>query len=411
MYAAILERIDASYPEPTKVIIQRIFTWLAMPSISGDPGVLEIRHAVSVEQGSDSLKGIQERMPSIENILKWCSTFITLKDDRLNFSHFTVKEFLTTEESKTQSLIARKYLVNRGNWRYLIETCLSYMSLPEIVSVESSDQGQLSNPRVWWGSFRRDFPFYFRACCTLRICQGYFPSDQAESPPLLRFFSSRNSLAVQLWNRVLDACIQPQIGGPGNYTPLQIASSLLLDKTTQRLLSYIPDPDEERSHISRSPLHYAIIPDSNSQIFQIIRSVSSDLELRTRNLRQLRMSLVRTLIRNKVDINCPAWAFCLQHTVPVRSPPGPMPFSPLCLAIICGQDHIAKLLLDSGVSLRPNEGGLGVKFGNWAFLSQNGFFQTSPNMKAVYDMILDLQKDPRLLQASSFDKGKIFRAI
>lgn len=88
-----------------------------------------------------------------------------------------------------------------------------------------------------------------------------------------------------------------------------------------------------------------------------------------------------------------------------------MPFSPLCLAIICGQDHIAKLLLDSGVSLRPNEGGLGVKFGNWAFLSQNGFFQTSPNMKAVYDMILDLQKDPRLLQASSFDKGKICRAI
>ena len=423
MYAAILERIDASYPEPTKVFIQRIFMWLSIPSLAPKPSLLEIRHAISVEQDTDSLKRIQERMPSAESILKWCGTFISLKSGYLNFSHFTVKEFLTTDESKTQSPIARKYSVKQENWRYLIETCLSYMSLPEIVSPANFDHGKLSDPLwSWWGSSRTDFPFYLRACSTLRLCQGYFPSDQPESQPLLRFFSSRNSPAVQIWNRALaefslaDEDERHKVMSY-HYTPLQIASSLLLNKTTQRLLSYVPDPNEERYHSYRSPLHYAIIPHSNSQIFGHVRYSSLDLESRTGILRPLRMSLVRILL-NKVDINFPAWVLCRQHASYINGldsyfldPPGPMPFSSLCLAIICGQDHIAKLLLDSGVSLRPNNGGLGKKFENWAFLCQNGFFRTSPNMKAVYDMILELQKDPRLLQASSFDKSKILQAI
>lgn len=102
MYAAILERIDASYPEPTKVLIQRIFMWLSMPLFMQETTPLEIRHAISVEQDTDSLKRLQERMPSAESILKWCGTFISLKGGCLDFSHFTVKEFLTTDAEQNQ---------------------------------------------------------------------------------------------------------------------------------------------------------------------------------------------------------------------------------------------------------------------------------------------------------------------
>ena len=107
----------------TKLYIRRILVWLALGneiSIADHTGVFDPRldimsigHAVSLNDDTETLD--LESIPDSDDMIKWCSSLVVFRKEsqKLVLSHFTVEEFLRSDESEVDSDIARKYQLPR----------------------------------------------------------------------------------------------------------------------------------------------------------------------------------------------------------------------------------------------------------------------------------------------------------
>lgn len=123
-YERILVRAAHSASVPTLKCIERTIRWVALAK---EPlCVRQLSEAVSIDEGQKVLD--QSNRVDMEKVLRHCSSLIRKFEDRLSFSHFSVKEYLRQirPEQKTTS---RFRIDDKKDQEYLGATCLRYLLL------------------------------------------------------------------------------------------------------------------------------------------------------------------------------------------------------------------------------------------------------------------------------------------
>ena len=177
-YEATLERIKAQGGERARLGIA-VLMWI---SHSRQPlRVDELRHAIAIQIGSDSLD--TGDIPSISTLLGCCQGLATVDQgaSTVKLIHFTIKEYLCTRRDlfgKAHSMMA--------------ESCLTYLNFPSVKSLPADSPPDprsttfLEYSSLYWGAHMR-----------------VEPSDRAKTYALrlLDRFDSHISAQV-LWNSI-----------------------------------------------------------------------------------------------------------------------------------------------------------------------------------------------------------------
>jgi ankyrin repeat protein len=156
--------------------------------------LLSLPVAVSIDVVNARLD--HETIPRPSEISDWCSSLVRLDSatNNLTFSHFSVKEFLTTDEKKIPSVVARKYLLNESRDKeYIAAVCLTYLSLPGLPNIINFDDD------IAVQDFDKKYPFYAHAACELTSYLGFVEQSTTEPPSLRKFFTPRANCYFTLW--------------------------------------------------------------------------------------------------------------------------------------------------------------------------------------------------------------------
>ena len=345
-YIRLLERFEWKYPPQTQKLIQRTLKWLVLKSLEYEASLTlgGLAHAISIEADHTNLD--LDVIPSESDIIQWCGSLVRVDSSshRLEFSHFSVREFLESNKDSISSQSARKYLVDlEVDMFYLAETCLLYLSMDNFQSILRS---------VVHGHPVTDldarFPFYPHAA----ICMHAYllKSGGQESEPALfpRFFTVKRNFAFSLWNWYIKSAqnLMDYIHAAAT-SPIHLAASCLLVHTTQRLLEEGAHPSE-RSPYDTTALHLAINPYHNSMRWSLIVRGVVVVFIPDEDSRKLK--IVNLLVEGGGDIDA---AGSIQHTNK-----GYMltAISPLCLAFLTAQPALCSYLMSRGASLSATTG-------------------------------------------------------
>lgn len=123
-YQRILMRTAQNASAPTLKCIERTIRWIALAE---EPlYVQQISEAVSIEKAQKLLD--RSNQVDMEKVLRHCSSLIRKFDNKLSFSHFSVKEYLRKIDPNHETT-SRFRIDDHQDQEYLATTCLSYILL------------------------------------------------------------------------------------------------------------------------------------------------------------------------------------------------------------------------------------------------------------------------------------------
>lgn len=429
-YIAILERIDRAYPEQTRIFIQRILIWLTLKiepnaGVRGifqtDLGNSALAEAICVEGIDDDF--YPDRIPDLDDMINWCSSLVSFNErtGKVDLSHFSVREFLLSEETKVESVIAKKYLVQKQrDTAYLADVCLSYLTRKEFGSISSDFNFTSLDPAVYeeFWKFRNEFPFYTHAAL---LSQVYLPKVEGrllETSSLVRFLTTSPFLAFNFWTTYFTAATYTSIQvGDQIYSedfvsdmrlgPLQYASLMLLTKTVQELTSNRTCPailktkappiqlavsycTSYSDYIKTCSVHNV----DNESPSIVLRGTS--FETCSFNRLEPRMTqVVCSLVQAGADVNFP---------VDVENSGQITQISSLGLAILFNRPQVALLLLECGADTSPTVRGLGENFTVWRnFISKDCGSACYGEFKEVFGKIIKSQSGSQILEITNHE--------
>lgn len=150
-YERILDRVNQKNPE-TQKLVQRALRWIA-----NDDGRTSFTIEVLCEAVSIDFRSTRQNYDAILDefeILHWCSSVVRKSTDgnKLELSHFTVKEFLTHIGSSQDTSI-RAYRTDPGRDELILaKVFLTYLNF------EDFDQGGPSSRDIVFRRFQ-NYPF------------------------------------------------------------------------------------------------------------------------------------------------------------------------------------------------------------------------------------------------------------
>ena len=366
-YIRIFQAMDNSYPEPTKKLIRRLLTWLVTPEISYRAYGLEtatICQAICIENEYDWPIG--QTIPTPEHVFRWLGCLIRKSENnnRMRFSHFTVREFLTMDPKEISSSSIHKYVSKSTNFDFFI-ICFRCLTHDHFKNTVLHDKEQT-------GSFLSENPLYNYVVTQISSIL-YWLDDYEEHLELEglvhRLLASPPSTFLDLWTTSLrfQAAQNGLLGSdavrnlfPNSsrnrrklFSSLQIASLAGSVKQVERLLKEGEDPNSPNKAGLMS-LHVAIIVDGRYRYERALMNVyeinhdarDGFLAHAGRKERILRIS--RLLLAFDANVEQQV-LLNLDHNL---GPDGRRRIkgivTPLTLAILCGKYEGASLLLSHG---------------------------------------------------------------
>lgn len=178
-YQRILMRTAQNASAPTLKCIERTIRWIALAE---EPlYVQQISEAVSIEKAQKLLD--RSNQVDMEKVLRHCSSLIRKFDNKLSFSHFSVKEYLRKIDPNHETT-SRFRIDDHQDQEYLATTCLSYILLDsniyllqmdldaeEFGNKLKSDHSFLAYASVHWMvhsrrllAANRSFPIWYQSC-------------------------------------------------------------------------------------------------------------------------------------------------------------------------------------------------------------------------------------------------------
>ncbi|KAL8658853.1 MAG: hypothetical protein Q9226_000743 [Calogaya cf. arnoldii] len=352
-YVRILETIDSSHRGQTPKYIQRLLKWILFTAEGKIPptfhpfstplSIKALYEVICIENDRDW--PTLEVIPTKDRILRWlgCLVRFNHQTSSVQFSHFSVEEFLMMNPESLSNSVARHYLVRPEDKYYIVNTCLDYVSHSRFKNVSRNGLKQL----LW------DNPFYLHVGQRLIDYTVDTPdADTVCDLSLRRFLTTLSPDTYELWaicNRWLISDEESTYPEPHMPSPLHFASATGLASQTARLLEEGASP-AATAIFNRSlmtPLHLAIIggyknlPRIRQTILcQVVESAfpwSSPIAVVTRMLKHGGADMNRQLTLYFPDqIGDVSMDMVLTVT-------------PLTLALFCGNWEVANLLLDAGV--------------------------------------------------------------
>jgi cytohesin len=370
-YIRILEIIDRDLAPKTTTLIKRALKWIATCNYTYNVLTLPaLVHAISIDHNSPPKKLNVRAMPHEDDIIDWLGSLVRVNKagNMLEFSHFTVKEFLESTPETVDSLVARQYLLRPNlDAAYLAQTCLAYLSLADF------DFKHLVHNNMRLDVLCDQYPFYAHAAAKFPdyVCEA--AGDIPDTVVLQRFFSLEATGPFASWaafvvrNRYSIAGRDESWLFPlrPTWRPLHLAAFLLLSETVRRLLSQGATPAAATDYPA-SPLHLAISgPPRASEIstmelyepdtIQPARMIDWDKSTVEKLVLQ-RVSVVQDLLRAGAEVN----VLCRYKNKYSRRPE--LQLTPFTTAISYLHAEIAKILLESGADYTPTANGLGEEY-------------------------------------------------
>ena len=349
-YIRLLERFEWKYPPQTQKLIQRTLKWLVLKSLEYEASLTlgGLAHAISIEADHTNLD--LDVIPSESDIIQWCGSLVRVDsfNERLEFSHFSVREFLTSDKDSISSQSARKYLVDREvDMFYLAETCLLYLSMdnfrPILRDVVHGHPVTDLDAR---------FPFYRHAAICMHACLLKSGGQESEPASFSRFLTAKRNFAFSLWDWYIQTWGESLNGSihAATTSPIHLAASCLLVHTTQRLLEEGAHPSE-RSPYDGTALHLAIHPYQSSVFGQLYTGLTYDVDSAyVLDEDSRRLKIVNLLVEGGCDIDA-AGSFTDSF-----SHDSITDISPLCLAFLTAQPALCSYLMSRGASLSATAG-------------------------------------------------------
>lgn len=143
-YARILQRLGHDVENIGRY--QKLLRWLVKSTRSLTLDELAECIGIDLEEDNESMDfDSVETYP--ENLLKRCSSLVTVSDDgRVSLAHFTVKEFLTSEA--THNDLQAFYVGGEEVELELAQTCLTYLCYDDFIAGSVADQEALEEART-----------------------------------------------------------------------------------------------------------------------------------------------------------------------------------------------------------------------------------------------------------------------
>lgn len=379
-YIRILETIDRDLSPKTVLFIKRALKWLSLQGDTAghfDLTLPSLVHAVSTDPYYPPTRFNARAIPHQDDLTDWLGSLVRVNKakDRLEFGHFSVKDFLESEPVSVDSVVARQYLVQpHSDMQYLAQSCLAYLSFEDLAFEK------LVLRKTTLEDILSQFPFYGHAAMKFPdyICEA--GCDFSDSAAFQRFFtinitgpfatwtafakSYRGSWGYS-WNPSSAKMGSSWITREGfNWRPLQVASALLLPETVRRLLAKGAKTNEAVDEHA-SPLHLAVGGPSQSSeffspdLYSPYRDAYMRAQMSTEDqilVRSRRVELVCLLLKAGAAVNQ------LSKTGYQVSKRSTCEFTPLLVAIFHLRPDLARILLDYKAEYQPVIGGFGKDY-------------------------------------------------
>lgn len=371
----------------------------------------DLAQAICIEEDFTELD--REAVPDETAVSDWCGSLVRIDRSApakaLELSHYTVKEFLLSgKKSVPSDSPARNYLVNRQrDQNYIADTCLTFLSfdifnvpLPPLnASAESKPENCDHRMDKALERTRDETPFYSYTATTLFCHLLRYQHGDTETGPFERFFIVDSGGSLDRYRMFSDPgtliCYHYQ-----HYpSSLQVAASLLLTQTVERLLRQGSDPNAQ-SAPEPTPLHCAILSILNPvhapafEVPQAGRSLGPPVKMKNHNAR--RLSTVQSLVSAGANINAVTTEIFQRDDM-----------SSLSFAIQYNMPAICMLLLKASAKLTAKREGLGEKYeAVREFLFERQPFEDEPAMKEVLMSIQKSSSDPVLLAILNLETDK-----
>ncbi|KAL8673532.1 MAG: hypothetical protein Q9168_002059 [Polycauliona sp. 1 TL-2023] len=369
-YSRILETIDSSYPVQTTKYIQRLLKWLVL---AGDCDGQSVRtfHSSRVQLSIDAVREAicvedegewpaSQIVPTTDQVMRWlgCLGRLTKDSNRLELSHFTVKEFLQKNTTIIGSPEIQKFLVVPEDTYYLLEICLICVLherfrqyYPQVLSLVSA-----SGPKAETSSYAvlvKSFCHYVTANLTFHV-RLLGDTTNYDGELIRRFLSSASDQEFKMWaacHKMHDARHET-VQIPSN---IYFASLTGLASQVWRLLqqgaSTDPHGTEIIRHLGVTPLHIAIVDrsealESQSGNFLCLWKDVARFEV-SRSAQDCSRKMVKSLVEFGADLNQQALIYLHEDLVSC-SKRYHMAVTPLTLAIMYHDWEMASFLLDAG---------------------------------------------------------------
>ncbi|KAL8847275.1 MAG: hypothetical protein Q9221_007674 [Calogaya cf. arnoldii] len=350
-YVRILETIDSSHRGQTPTYIQRLLKWILFTAegkipchyfFGGNPPSLSIEALCEVICLEDDCDWpTVEVVPTKERVLRWlgCLVRVNYQTNSVQFSHFSLEEFLLMNPETLSEFVARHYMVRPEDKYYLVKTCLEYILHSRFKNVGTT---QSALEQLLW-----DNPFY--QYVGQRLIDYITDTPDADTIcdlSLPKFPTTLSPEIYELWI----ACTKYQQStysdtlGLHMPCPLLFASATGLASQTARLLEEGASPDatgDFRGSLM-TPLHLAIIGGRGNltRIRQAILDHTVEPEFVVVGERG--PAITQMLKNAGADLN-------RQLTLYDNPADSVLTVTPLTLALFCGNWEVANLLLDAGV--------------------------------------------------------------
>lgn len=373
-YIRIFETMESIYPKPTKILIQRLLKWLVLSVEFGKNDsifytgrfpltIATLCQGICIENEHDWPSG--ETIPTSEHIFRWLGCLIRKPEDdgSIQFSHFTVREFLTMNPKEILSSNIHEYLVNLTDNEFF-EICFRCLTHDHFKNTVLHDMEETV-------SFLSENPLYAYFAIRVRNILGSLDDDETEiklERLVHRFlFSSSNTFVDLCFTCIFVqvSIIEGHRSDKIRYTipnllrklssPLQIVSYAGSANQVERLLKEGVDPNPPNTipvaHLTS--LHLAIASGSLPylDIFRsriVLRTTGKDEHARAikQQVRGLRVS--KSLLAFGANIEQQV-LLKIEYGGGAKGSWSDMAMlTPLVLAIICRNYKIASLLLSRG---------------------------------------------------------------
>ena len=135
-YSRILERVEREHEQLE--CVRRLLQWLVKGTRSMTLDELSECIGLDLEEETDAMD-FDAVITDPTDILNLCGSLVTLSDDRkVSLAHFTVKEFLMSDE--TRNSMAQFYVSDDQVESDLAKTCLTYLNFGDFVRGVTSDE-------------------------------------------------------------------------------------------------------------------------------------------------------------------------------------------------------------------------------------------------------------------------------
>ena len=358
-YIRIFQTIESSYPEPTKKLIQQLLKCLVLsvelqryPNFGRPPlTIATLRQAICIENEYDWPSG--QTIPTSEHIFRWLGCLIRKsgEDGTVQFSHFTVREFLTMNPKEIQSSNIHEYLVSPTD-NELLKICFRCLTHDHFKKTVLHDEKETK-------LFLSDNPSYgyFATQAYQILCSLDDDKIELEFEYLLqRFLPSATNTFLDLCTiSMLSTRINESLHFLQLSSPLHVASYAGLANQVKRLLKEGVDPNLPNATLDAdlTSLHLAIIIGSLYYLSVIPGTFVLDpymgvADATNKKQQQRGLRVSKSLLAFNANIDRQL-LLKIQYEGVAE---GPRRFTamltPLVLAVICRNYEIATLLLSRG---------------------------------------------------------------